>query len=62
MNDEDQQAMEEARYWFCLNEVVDYVHYFGAQKVVDDILELADMRKEIEDKRKQPQEFDDVPF
>ena len=33
---EQQQIQEEAHYWFCLNDVADYVELLGTNQVIKD--------------------------
>ena len=38
--DEVQEAMEEASYFFALQDITNYVNRFGFQKVLEDILKM----------------------
>lgn len=59
----ESEALEEARYWFLVSDVVDFMELLGKDKVFDDLSYLYDQRTKIVQKRKEAyQDFDDVPF
>lgn len=62
MNYDEQKLQEEARYWFVLNDITDYVIMYGSTKVFKDIFELIEQRNDIERRKQMTQEFADVPF
>lgn len=62
MNYEEQKIQEEAHYWFCLNDVADYVELLGTNKVIRDVVVLLEQRKEIDRRVNQFVQFEDVPF
>jgi prophage antirepressor-like protein len=47
MDDYEQQAYEEGRYWFCLTDVVDYMEIHGRDKVFSDLDSLFEQRQQI---------------
>lgn len=51
MEDHEQQAYEEGRYWFCLTDVVDYMEIVGREKVFSDLYSLFEQRQQINTKR-----------
>jgi prophage antirepressor-like protein len=62
MNYEDQQVQEEAQYWFCLNDVADYVELYGYMNVTKDIFNILEQRREQQHASRVSQELLDVPF
>ena len=62
MEDYEQQAYEEGRYWFCLTDVVDYMEIVGKDKVFEDLSDLFNQRQKFEKKRKSDINLDDIPF
>lgn len=62
MNYEEHKIQEEAHYWFCLNDVADYVELLGTNKVIRDVVVLLEQRKEIDRRVNQFVQFEDVPF
>ncbi len=46
-SEEQQQIQEEAHYWFCLNDVADYVELLGTNQVIKDVAVLLEQRKEL---------------
>ena len=62
MNYEEQLMQEEAHYWFCLNEVADYVELFGTHKVIRDVVVLLEQRKAIDQRVNKFIQLEDVPF
>lgn len=47
MEDYEQQAYEDGRYWFCLCDVVDYMEIVGSEKVFKDLSDLLQQRQSI---------------
>lgn len=45
--DYEQQANEEASYWFCVQEVSDYVQLFGLEQVMRDVFKQIDKDKHV---------------
>ncbi len=62
MEDYEQQAYEEGRYWFCLTDVVDYMEIVGKEKVFDDLSDLFNQRQKFDQKRVSKVNLDDIPF
>ena len=62
MEDYEQQAYEEGRYWFCLTDVVDYMEIVGKEKVFEDLSDLFTQRQKFEKKRNSDINLDDIPF
>lgn len=62
MNYEEQQIQEEAHYWFCLNDVADYVELLGTNKVIRDVVVLLEQRKEMDNRVNRFVQLEDVPF
>ena len=62
MEDYEQQAYEEGRYWFCLTDVVDYMEIVGKEKVFDDLSDLFNQRQKFDQKRVSKVDLDDIPF
>lgn len=62
MNYEEQQLQEEAHYWFCLNDVADYVELLGTNKVISDVVVLLEQRKEMDNRVNRFVQLEDVPF
>ena len=57
-----EQAMEEGRYWFCLNDVVDYMEMNGQEKVFADLSDLFKQRQTFNKKYKTKIDLEDIPF
>ena len=62
MEDYEQQAYEEGRYWFCLTDVVDYMEIVGKDKVFEDLSDLFNQRQKFDKKRVSKVNLDDIPF
>lgn len=62
MEDYEQQAYEEGRYWFCLTDVVDYMEIVGKEKVFEDLSDLFNQRQKFDQKRVSKVNLDDIPF
>lgn len=62
MNYEEQQLQEEAHYWFCLNDVADYVELLGTNKIISDVVFLLEQRKEVDSRVNKFVQLQDVPF
>jgi len=62
VEDYEQQAYEEGRYWFCLNDVVDYMEIVGQDKVFADLSDLFNQRQKFDTKYKSKINLDDIPF
>lgn len=62
MEDYEQQAYEEGRYWFCLSDVVDYMEINGPEMVFKDLTDLFEQRQNINNARKQKIDLEDIPF
>jgi prophage antirepressor-like protein len=62
VEDYEQQAYEEGRYWFCLTDVVDYMEIVGKEKVFDDLSDLFNQRQKFDQKRVSKVNLDDIPF
>ena len=62
MEDYEQQAYEEGRYWFCLTDVVDYMEIVGKEKVFEDLSDLFNQRQKFDKKRVSKVNLDDIPF
>ena len=61
-SEEQQQIQEEAHYWFCLNDVADYVELLGTQQVIKDVAVLLEQRKELDKRVSDFSQLGDVAF
>jgi len=62
VEDYEQQAMEEGRYWFCLQDVVDYMELVGEEKVFNDLSDLFLQRNKFIAKHQSKIDLEDIPF
>jgi hypothetical protein len=62
MNYEDPKIQEEAQYWFCLNDIADYVELYGYMNVTKDIFNILEQRKEYKQVLSSSLDLTDVPF
>ena len=61
-SEEQQQIQEEAHYWFCLNDVADYVELLGTNQVIKDVAVLLEQRKELDKRVSDFSQLGDVAF
>lgn len=57
---EQQQAQEEAHYWFALSDVVSYIDTIGVEKVLIDLSMLLQERKKIKQERERSEDYDEL--
>jgi len=65
VEDYEQQAYEEGRYWFCLTDVVDYMEIVGQEKVFEDLSDLFKQRHQFAATKKKLTNTineEDIPF
>jgi hypothetical protein len=57
---EQQQAQEEAHYWFALSDVVSYIDTIGVEKVLIDLSMLLQERKKIKQESERSEDYDEL--
>lgn len=59
---EAQQAQQEAHYWFALTDIVSYIEHIGVEKVLIDLSTLLQERREINKRKGEASQDDDIRF
>lgn len=59
---EAQQAQQEAHYWFALTDIVSYIEQVGVEKVLIDLSTLLQERREINKRKGEASQDDDIRF
>ena len=57
---EQQQAQEEAHYWFALTDVVSYIDRIGVEKVLIDLSMLLQERKKMKQEKERISDLDEL--